>query len=76
MDEKKQMFGFRFIYVVFCFTAILIAAVYLRSSNNHLFYKLCAIRSEQNQLKQQLWQKQLRVESLVNPAAVSQKLGE
>ena len=70
------MFGFRFIFVVVCFTAILILTVFLRSGNNHLFYRLCALRSEQSQLKQQLWHKQLRVESLLNPAAVSERLGQ
>jgi hypothetical protein len=29
---------------------------------------------EQNRLKQQLWQKQLRLENLINPAAVSRRL--
>lgn len=65
-----------FVFVVFYFTAILIFTVYLRSANNHIFYKLCAHKAEQGQLKQQLWQKQLQLESLINPAAVSQRLDE
>jgi len=67
---------FRFIFVVFYFTAILILTVYLRGICNHNFYKLCSINAEQNRLKQQLWQKQLQLESLINPAAVSERLGE
>ncbi|MFA5251171.1 MAG: hypothetical protein WC454_01125 [Phycisphaerae bacterium] len=31
--------------------------------------------AEQNRLKQQLWQKQLRLENLISPAAVSHRLG-
>ena len=67
---------FRFIFVIFYFTAILIFTVYLRSVSNHSFYKFCSINAEQNRLKQQLWQKQLQLESLINPAAVSEHLGE
>jgi len=45
---------FRFIFAVFCFTAILVFAVYLRSANHRIFYKLCTHRAEQSRLKQQL----------------------
>ena len=67
-------FQFRFAFIVFYFTAILIFAVYLRSANNHIFYKFCTYRSEQSRLKQQLATKQLMLESLINPAAISQRL--
>ena len=67
---------FCFIFIVFYFTAVSILAVSLRSANNRIFYKLCTVRAEQGQLKQQLWQKQLQLENLINPAAVSQRLGE
>ena len=66
---------FRFIFVVFYFTAVLIFTVCLRSADNRIFYKLSVQKAEQSRLKQQLWQKQLRLESLINPAAVSQRLG-
>ena len=62
-----------FVLVVFCFTAVLIFAVYLRSANNHIFYKLCACRNEQGRLKQELGTKQLLLEGFINPAAVSQR---
>ncbi len=65
---------FRFVFVVFYFTAVLIFAVYLRSANNRIFNKLCAIDNEQERLEQQLRQKQLQLENLINPAAVSQRL--
>jgi len=65
---------FRFIFVVFCFTAVLIFTVSLRSANNHIFYKLYTVKTEQNRLKQELWQKQLQLESLINPAAISHYL--
>ena len=66
--------GFRFIFVIFCFTAVLVLTVYLRSAKNQTFYKICTINAEQNQLRQELWQRQIRLESLMNPAAVSQCL--
>jgi len=67
-------FRFRFIVVVFCFASVSIFAIYLRSANNRIFYKLCTYKAEQNQLKQQLGNKQLQLESLINPAAVSANL--
>ena len=67
---------FRFVFVVFYFTAVLIFTVYLRSANNRIFYKLYMHRVEQSRLKQELWQKQLQLEGLINPAALSQRLDE
>jgi hypothetical protein len=67
---------FRFVFIVFWVTAILILTVHLRNINNRIFYELCVRRAEQGQLKQQLWQKQLQLESLINPAAVSRRLGQ
>jgi len=65
---------FRFVFVVFYFTAVLISIVYLRGANDRNFYKLCRLRADQNRLKQQLVSKQLQLESLINPAAVSRRL--
>jgi len=67
-------FRLRFIFAVFCFSSVLIFAVYLRSANNRIFYRLCTYKAEQNRLKQQLGNKQLQLESLINPAAVSANL--
>ena len=67
---------FRFVFVVFCFTAVLIFAVYLRSANNRVFYELCTRNAEQSRLRQELGTKQLLLEGLINPAAISQRLNE
>jgi hypothetical protein len=69
-------FEFRSIYVVFSFTAILIFSIYLRSVDNRIFYKLYTIRIEESRLKKELWQKQLELESLINPAAISERFSE
>ena len=63
---------FRFLFIVFYLTVILILAVSLRNSNNRIFYRLCNINFEHKRLKQQLWRKQLELESMISPAAVSQ----
>ncbi len=67
---------FYFVFVVFYFTAALILTVSVRSAEDCIFYKLCTIGVEQSRVKQQLWQKQLQLENLINPAAVSQQLDE
>lgn len=67
-------FRFRFLFVVCYFTAILLFTVNLRAAENRIFYKIYTVKAEQSRLKQQLAKKQLRVESLINPAAVYQKL--
>jgi hypothetical protein len=68
--------GFRFVFVVFYVTTVLILTVHLRNADNCIFYKLCTVNTEQSRLKQQLGNKQLQLENLINPAAVSQRLGE
>ena len=70
------MSHFRFVFVVFCFTAALMVAVYLRSASNRVFYQLCSCNVERDQLKQDLGAKQLLLESLMNPASLSQRLGQ
>ncbi len=70
------MSQFRFVLVVFYFTAVLIFAVYLRGVNNRVFYELSQYNAQQNQLKQKLGAKQLQLESLINPSALSKRLKE
>ena len=70
------MSQFRFVVVVLYFTAVLIFAVYLRGANNRVFYKLSQYNALQNQLKQKLGAKQLQLESLINPSALSKRLEE
>jgi hypothetical protein len=65
---------FYYIFVVFYLTAVLISAVSLRNADKHTFYKLYITGIEQNRLKQELWQKQLRLENLINPAAISKQI--
>jgi len=67
---------FRFVFIIFSVTAFLIFTVCLRSTENRIFYRLCAAKAEQNRLKQQLWQKQLHLEGLINPAVLAQRLDE
>ena len=70
------MSQFRFVFVVFCFTAVLIFAVYLRSANNRIFYEFRSCNVDISQVKQELGTKQLLLESLINPAAISQRVNE
>lgn len=60
-----------FVFVIFCVTSILLFAVYLRSERNRIFYKFSICKSEQSRLKQQLGKKQLQLEGIINPAAIS-----
>jgi hypothetical protein len=48
----------------------------LHNANNRTFYELCILKAEQNQLKQQLGNKQLRLEHLTNPIVISQHLDD
>jgi hypothetical protein len=66
---------FYFVFAVFCFTAILLFAAHLRTANDRVFYQICRQRTSYNRLKQQLGSKQLRLESEINPTAVSRRLG-
>ena len=66
----------RLVFVVFCFAAVLIVTIRLRTAHNRIFYELCKLNTEQSRLKQQLWQKQLKLESLISPSAVSRQLGD
>jgi len=68
------MSHFRFVFVVFFFTAVLIVTVYMRNVNNRLFYRLCQCNAERDQLKQDLGARQLRLESLINPASLSLRI--
>lgn len=65
-----------FAFVIFFFAGTLILAVHVRSANHRVFYTLRRYTIEQNRLRQELWQKQLRVEALTNPASVSQRLAQ
>jgi hypothetical protein len=66
---------FRYIFVVLYFTAVLIFVLCLRNANNRITYKLYRCEIEQSWLIQELTDKQLQVEALINPAAVSESIG-
>ncbi len=62
---------FCFVLVIFFFAATLIVAVYLRGADKRTFYEVRMCKIEQGRLQQELWQKQLRVENLINPVSIS-----
>jgi hypothetical protein len=72
--HKLFMFQLRFVFAIFCLTAILLGAIFLRDANSGVVYELCKYRAELGQLKQQLGAKQLRLETLITPGAVLQHL--
>jgi sensor domain CHASE-containing protein len=65
---------FRYIFIVLALCFVLLAAIYLRRSENITFYRFRTAQAKQTRLKQELWQQQLQLESLINPASVSQAI--
>ena len=63
-----------FVYMTFCFVAILVLAIFLRDENSRMFYTLRMGRVEKRQLELLLWQKQLQLENSTNPEAVEKRL--
>ena len=70
------MFRFRFVFVIFCLTAVMVLAVYLRSVNNRIFYEISKCRAEHARLMQELGTKQLLLEKLINPSVISHSISE
>ena len=68
--------GFCLVFVAFYFTSVMLFTASLRNANDRIFYKICAARVYQSRLKQQLAGKQLRLESMINPASVSQQVNQ
>ena len=62
----------RVILVVFSVTAFLIFTILLRTSASRMFFQYQQASFRQKDLLQQLWQKQLQFECLVNPAGLPQ----
>lgn len=60
----------RFIFIIFYVTAAMILTVHLRVDSARAFNHCRAAYIEQARLKQQLWQKQIELESLINPNAI------
>jgi len=62
----------RVILVVFSVTAFLIFTILLRTSASRMFFQYQQSSVKQKELLQQLWQKQLQFECMVNPAGLPQ----
>jgi len=62
----------RVILVVFSVTAFLIFTILLRTSASRMYFQYDEASLAQKELLQQLWQKQLQFECLVNPAGLPQ----
>lgn len=60
----------RVLVVTFTVTASMIFTIHLRTSSARMFNRYRSAMVEQKDLKQQLWQKQLQFESLINPAGL------
>ena len=63
-----------FVYAVLCVIAFMVLSVFLRDANNRMFNELRNLRADHNQLTQQLRQKQLTLEQLINPNQVLKQL--
>ncbi|MDD5135525.1 MAG: hypothetical protein PHP01_08970 [Phycisphaerae bacterium] len=68
------MTAFRYIFIVLVLSFVLLSVTYLRRSQNCAFYQFRLCQAKQIRLKQQLWQKQLQLELLINPGFVSEAL--
>ncbi len=66
----------RLIFIVFYFTAVLITVVHLRTASNKIFYRYRSGYIVQSRLKQQLWQRQIQLQMLKNPDAVSERTND
>jgi len=64
----------RLIFIVFYLTALLTTAVGFRSTSSRIFNKFSTAMVTQNRLRQQLWQKQLELEGLTGPHAISERM--
>lgn len=60
----------RVLIIIFALTAFLIFTIQLRNSSARLFNQSRSSLVTQEQLKQQLWNQQLRFECLINPAGL------
>jgi hypothetical protein len=68
------MTQFRFIYVIFALTAVLVFTVHLRTITSRALFKLRVANQKQAILYEVLGHKTIDKEELINPAAISQKI--
>ena len=64
----------RLVFIVFFLTAVLIATVHLRNISSRIFYQFRGSVVARDDIQQQLWNKQIRLEGVINPSAVSESL--
>lgn len=62
----------RVLVIVFAFAAFLIFTIHLRTTSARMYHRYRTGLVEQKDLKQQLWNEQLRFECLINPATLPQ----
>lgn len=60
----------RVLVVIFSVTAFMIFTTHLRTASARMFNRYRSAMVDQKNLKQQLWQKQLQFECLINPAGL------
>ncbi|MEJ5258982.1 MAG: hypothetical protein WHS88_02205 [Anaerohalosphaeraceae bacterium] len=63
-------------FVIFSLTAALIATTHLRISTSRLFHQARQAQIVQEQLRRQLWKKQVELEKLLQPQQVLPHLQE
>lgn len=68
------MAGFRYIYAIFTIALLLIFTVHLRNRCDRICNLIITTEAQQNRLKQQLWQKQLQLESYTSPTTIFKSL--
>jgi len=56
--------------MVFVLSFVFLSAIYLRRVQNHAFYRFRTCQAKQTRLKQQLWQQQVQLDLLINPASI------
>ncbi len=64
----------RLIFVVFYFTVVLIGAVHLRVTASRVFNQWCKAHFAQDNLKLQLGDRQLKLEHLLNPSVIFERI--
>ncbi len=64
----------RLIFIIVYLTVVLIGTVHLRVSASRIYYRSRRVVVIRNDLKRQLGKKQLRLERLINPAAISESV--
>ena len=68
---KKHIF---FVVITFTLTAALIITVHLRIAQSRSFYDFRVAFARQARLKQTLWHKQIKLERMTSPSALSNTL--